>query len=84
MTSKTGKSTARFEMISSRFVVPDFVAAAEYYRDVSASKSSVILASPGAPRSSSRPRVRVYKRYEMVVEERSGFQLAFAKDIFAG
>jgi uncharacterized glyoxalase superfamily protein PhnB len=128
------KPAVKCRMISPQFVVPDVVAAAEYYRDVLGfrilsyflnppvhaivARDSVEIhfgkardgsaASPNAHRGEGTldayiwvtdldplhaelkergakivesPTTRVYKCYEMVVEDNFGFRLAFAMDL---
>jgi uncharacterized glyoxalase superfamily protein PhnB len=133
---KAAKSTARLKTISPKFVVPDVITAAEYYRDVlgfqilgyfseppvysivrrdsveihlgKADANADASAAPNTPhredsidayirvdhvdalfeelKSSGatiieQPTVREYHCYEMVVEDKFGFRLAFGMDI---
>ena len=136
MTAKTEKAAAKLQTISPQFVVPDVVAAAEYYRDVLGfqiqgyfweppvyaivRRDSVAIhfgkadanvdagAAPNAPHREGSidgyiwvndvdalfdelksrgasivepPTVREYHCYEMVVEDKFGFRLAFGMDV---
>jgi catechol 2,3-dioxygenase-like lactoylglutathione lyase family enzyme len=134
MNNAENKSPARVKSIAPQFVVPDVVAAAEYYRDflgfrilgffgqppvfstVARDNAEIQLRkadSAAGPAHNSlqrdsgldayvwvtdvdslhaefkergakiveSPQVRVYKCYEMVVEDNFGFRLAFAMDM---
>ena len=136
MTGKSAKSAARLRAISPQFVVPDVIAAAEYYRDVlgfeilgyfyqppvysivrrdaveihlgKADPNADAAAAPNTPhredsidayvwvddldplyeelksrgaRIAEPPTLRPYHCYEMVVEDRFGFRLAFGMDV---
>ncbi len=66
MAERETKAIVQCRMISPQFVVPDVVAAAEYYREVL---------------GFGIPTTQVYKCYEFVIEDRFGYRLVFGMDI---
>ena len=84
MPESSAKPAVRLTMVSPEFIVPDVVAAAEYYRDVLGFRILSYfldeLQGRGA-RIIEAPLVRVYQCYEMVVEDNFGFRLCFAMNL---